>query len=248
MELFPSKGRKRTSKNHPNKKSRTKKCRGRRSKNTRCRKTVRGGGKKQDIPLTISMFYPNYIKCKDEKGRILNLGYKPLYGKIMIEAGFNKCDSEEDCNWFRQNKRNIEIKATKAYYAIEKEFPQKEDVIIIELIRQKLLPNVTSYFPLLVKKEKLTDYWLRKTNKTYNEYIKSADKKSDDSADKKSDDSADKKTDDEKSDDQSDDEKSDDSDSDPWSKGEEDVTFWSPSYGKSKKEKHPHPAFGRRGK
>ena len=102
------------------------------------------------------------------------------------------------------------------------------------MIRQKLLPNVTSYFPLLVKKEKLTDYWLRKTNKTYNEYIKSDDEKSDDSADKKSDDSAD--------------EKSDDSDSDPWSKGEEDVTFWSPSYGKSKKEKHPHPAFGRRGK
>jgi hypothetical protein len=192
-------------------------------------KTVRGGGPKPDIRLTISKFYPNYIKCKNEKGQILNLGYEPLDGKIMLEAGFNKCDSEEDCNWFRQNKRNIEIRATKAYYAIENVFPQTEDAIIIELIRQKLLPNVTIYVPFLVKKEKLTDYWLRKTNKTYNEYIKS-----DDSADKKSDDSAD--------------EKSDDSDSDPWSKGEEDVTFWSSSHDKSRKDSRQHPVLHRRKK
>ena len=113
--------------------------------------------------------------------------------------------------------------ATKAYYAINKVFPDKEDAIIIELIRQKLLPNVTMYVPFLVKKEKLTDYWLRKTNKTYNESDKSDDKKSDDQTD-------------------------DDSDSDPWSKGKEDVTFWSRLYGKSKKNSHPHPAFDRRTK
>ena len=223
MALLLSKGRKRRSKNHPNKKSRTKKCHCRRSKNTRCRKTVHGGGLKPDIPLTISKFYSNYIKCKNEKGQTLELDYEPLDGKIMLEAGFIKCDSVEDCNWFRKNKRNIEIMATKAYYAINKVFPDKEDAIIIELIRQKLLPNVTMYVPFLVKKEKLTDYWLRKTNKTYNESDKSDDKKSDDQTD-------------------------DDSDSDPWSKGKEDVTFWSRLYDKSEKKKHPHPAFDRRTK
>lgn len=218
MALFLSKGRKRMSKNHPNKKSRTKKCRGRRGKNTRCRKTVHGGGPKQDIPLTISKFNPNYIECKNEKGQTLELDYEPLDGKIMLEAG---CEPVKECNWFRKNKMNIEIRATKAYYAIKKVFPDKEDAIIIELIRQKLLPNVTIYVPRLVKKEKLTDYWLRKTNKTYNESDKSEDEKSDDQTD-------------------------DDSDSDPWSY--EDVTFTHPSYGKSKKEKHPHPAFHRRTK
>jgi hypothetical protein len=227
MALLLSKGRKRRSKNHPNKKSRTKKCRGRRSKNTRCRKTVRGGGPKPDIPLTISKFYSNYIKCKNEKGDPLNLYYEHLDGKIMLEAG---CEPVKECNWFQQNKMNIEIRATKAYYAIKNVFPDKEDAIIIELIRQKILPNVTIYVPLLVEKEKLTDYWLRKTNKTYNEYIKL-----DDSADKKSED------------DQTDDDNSE-GDGDPWSEGRENVTYLSPSYGKSKKEKHPHPAFHSRKK
>lgn len=52
------------------------------------------------------------------------------------------------------------------------------------------------------------------------------------------------KSDDEKTDDQSD-KKFDDSDSDPWSKGEEDVTF---DNVKPKQKSHPHPAFNRRNK